>query len=118
MACLSVASSPSSTLPFTLLGFVPLLGYSYTRLSQLVPYYCPPCRLSCCAHNTAVCFASRLCLSARTLLPPFGWPRPPSPPSCGFPHGRPLGDARAWYCTASLSGLRVLGFGSIYGSMK
>src|ERR1700712_4629842 len=78
MACLSVASSPSSTLPFTLLGFVPLLGYSYTRLSQLVPYYCPPCRLSCCAHNTAVCFAWPLCLSAGNLLPPFGWPRPPS----------------------------------------
>src|SRR6195952_1162174 len=28
-------------LPLTFLGFVPLLGYSYTTLSQLVPHYCP-----------------------------------------------------------------------------
>src|SRR6195952_4518681 len=57
----------------TLLGFVPLLGYSYTTLAQLVPYYCPPCQRSSCAHNTAVGFSIT---SVR-----LGWPRPPPPPA-------------------------------------
>src|ERR1700712_4877267 len=53
----------------TLLGFVPLLGYSYTTLSQLVPYYSPFCQRSLCAHKTPVRFTSRLCLLSLHLTP-------------------------------------------------
>src|ERR1700712_3711816 len=62
----------------TPLGSVPLLGYSYTTLSQLVPHYFSPRLALMPRPQHGGLILHRVCASsASTLLLPLGWPRPP-----------------------------------------